>query len=250
MFNFLDQLIIGVEQAGLEEVLYNAFTFASGCTALLFNIWYGKKVNISFIKRIFISAIQMSLIIFIMKIILWIESGFTYFGANEVAVVFIFLPLIALLSSKILKIPYNTASDIAGFTPLVIHSIARMGCIFTGCCCGYPCSWGIYNIRWQAKHFPVQLLESALSVIIILVLLLILRKHKYNSKGFILPTVIITYGTVRFFTEFLHYNGKIWGGLSIVAFRCLLMFVVGILLLLIMIKRNKLRSDHYVSQKS
>lgn len=250
MFNFLDQLIISVEQAGLEVVLYNAFTFASGCTALLFNIWYGKKLNISFLKRILVSVIQMSLIIVIMKVELWIESGFTYFGANEVAVIFVFLPLIALVSSKILKLPFNKTADIAAFTPLCIHIVARMGCIFTGCCYGYPCSWGIYNIRWQAKHFPVQLLESAFTLIIVLVLLFILKKHKYNSKGFLLPTVIITYGTVRFFTEFLHYNGKVLGELSIVALHCLLMLIVGTLLLLIMIKRNKLRRTHYVSQEN
>ncbi len=250
MYNFLDQLIINVEKAGLEGLVYNAFTFASGCTALSFNIWYGKKLNISFIKRILISAIQISLIIVIMKTVLWIQSGFTYFGINEVAVVFVFLPLIALVSSKILKLPFNKTADIAAFTPLCIHIVARMGCIFTGCCYGYPCSWGIYNIRWQERHFPVQLLESALTLIIVLVLLLILRKHKYNSKGFLLPTVIITYGTVRFCTEFLHYGGKVWNELSMMSFHSLLMIIVGSLLLFVMIKRNKLRSDHYVSQES
>lgn len=65
-----------------------------------------------------------------------------------------------------------------------------------------------------------------------------------------MPLMLIMYGTVRFFTEFLHDNEKLFIGISYVAYNCLFMILVGIILFLILKRRNKLRGDNHVPQKS
>lgn len=239
MYNFLNQLLINVSEAGYEAIVYDAFNTASVFVAVIFGLWYGKKLDIKFLKRLILLSVNIISLLGIMMVELWVETGFQNFDKKEIAVAFAYSPVIAFVFSKILHVPFKKTADLMAFTPLVIHAVARGGCVFAGCCYGFVSDFGIYNMRTGQEHFPVQLLEVFLVIIIITALLLIAKSQKYNTHGILMPYMLIMYSVARFLTEFLHDNNKIWMNLSSVSFHALLMFVVGIILLCIIKRQHK-----------
>ena len=127
-------------------------------------------------------------------------------------------------------------SELLSFSVLSFHMVGRSGCIFTGCCGGYPCAWGLYSELAGEYLFPVVLVES-LMVLGILVFLFIRTGGKnYIPDGKSMPWMLFLYGIGRFGTEFLRDNEKIWLGCSDIAFHALFMAVVGLGLLLCITK--------------
>lgn len=250
MYNFLDRLIIGAADAGIHGILYTTINMIAIFVAIFINSIYSKRFKCSIKQGILISILEVVFIILIALFIQWAETKFTYFGRKDIVVSFAYLPLVAYLCSKLFKKSYAEMSTFMVFPPLLMHAIGKIGCIFPGCCYGYLCGFGIYNVCFSQKFFPIQLLESLLAFIIIVVLKCISRKQDFIKTGLLMPLMLITYGMSRFLTEFLHDNKKIYIGISSGGFHALFIILVGILLLLIMIRRNKLRSEHYVSQKS
>lgn len=250
MYNFLDRIIIYVADSGLSGTVYNYINTASFIAALLFGIFNRKKFNMSFLLAILFVFANDYFMGYVNQFILWAGTGFTSFGERNMAVSFAFIPILALLLSFILRKDYGNVLDFLAFPPMVAHAVCRFACIFPGCCYGYECSFGIYNVSLSKKLFPVQLLESALTIVIIIILMAVFKKQNSVSRGFLMPLMLIMYGTARFFTEFLHNNEKLFIGISYVAYNCLFMVIVGILLLFILKRRNNLRRKPYVSQKT
>ncbi|MBR3909237.1 MAG: prolipoprotein diacylglyceryl transferase [Clostridia bacterium] len=250
MYNFLDKLIISVADAGIHGVVYRYINTASFFVALIFSIFNRKKFNIPFWQVIIFVYLNDLFMGYVNKYVLWAGTGFKNFDERNMAVSFAFIPILALLLSLIFRKDYGNVLDFLAFPPMVAHAVCRWACIFPGCCYGYEFKFGIYNVHTSTKLFPVQLLESLISIIIVVVLLIVFKKQNSVSRGFLMPLMLIMYGTARFFTEFLHDAPKMWMGISYIAFNCLFMVIVGILLLFIMKRRYKLRSDTYVPQKS
>ena len=250
MHNFLDKLIMSAADAGIHGTVYNCVNTASFFAALLFSILNRKKFNIPFWQVIIFVYLNDLFMGYVNQYVLWAGTGFKNFDERNMAVSFAFIPVLALLLSFIFRKDYGNMLDFFAFPPMVAHAVCRWACIFPGCCYGYECNFGIYNVFKSTRLFPVQLLESAISITIVVVLMIVFKKQNSISRGFLMPLMLIMYGTARFFTEFLHDNKKIFIGISYVAYNCLFMVLVGIILLFILKKRNKLRSDHYVSQKS
>lgn len=102
----------------------------------------------------------------------------------------------------------GTAYDILAVAVPLFHVFGRIGCFLGGCCYGIECSLG-FTARGNTlspgvndvSRFPVQLLESALNLILFCVLY---RMFRHNTrKGRLIFVYLPGYALIRFCTEFL-----------------------------------------------
>ena len=107
------------------------------------------------------------------------------------------------------------------------HGISHLGCVFIGCCEGYPCRLGIYNHRYLDPLFPVQICEAVTALAIVAFLVWLNIKKKYPNDGKSFPIMLMLFGSTRFLWEFARNNEKIWIGCSSLAFHALFMTIVG-----------------------
>ncbi|HIZ55462.1 MAG TPA: prolipoprotein diacylglyceryl transferase, partial [Firmicutes bacterium] len=100
-------------------------------------------------------------------------------------------------------------------TPVIplVHAVGRVGCFCAGCCYGRPVDppFGVYfEASLTAPHdmalFPVQLLESALNLLLFGILLFLGRKPR--KKGTLLGLYLSLYAVLRFGLEFLRYDAE------------------------------------------
>ena len=214
--------------------------------ALLYCLWHGKKLGVSLWKMIIILAV-----VYYGSGLLGngIWSGVEYLReiqflgitrtVNSIVRLFVFFPLLAIIPALILRVKCSLACDAIVMYPLIRSCLAQLACIFPGCCKGYPWEHGIYNIRTHGYHFPTQIVETILTLLIFIYLLSILKDKKYVSDGSIYPHMMIFYGIMRFVCELLRDNEKILFGVSAVAIHAILIFVVGIIWMLILYRKKE-----------
>ena len=180
-------------------------------------------------------------------LLLFILSGFTIGDRANLAVAFVYLLPVAWLLAKLFRLSWQAVSELYAFGILAFHVPGRSGCIFTGCCYGYPCEWGIYSRLADDYVFPVVLLESLMTLAILIFLLIRIRKKDYVPDGKTMPWMLLIYGVGRFGTEFLRDNEKIWLGCSDIAFHALFMAAVGLVLLICLSRKQSREKTEQVS---
>ena len=95
------------------------------------------------------------------------------------------------------------------FAPIfpLFHIFGRIGCFLTGCCYGVECpGFGVkYHVSEIAPNgvelFPVQLLGSALNLVLFIVVLSYEKRHHLQGKA--LDVYLLSYSVLRFLLEFL-----------------------------------------------
>lgn len=134
------------------------------------------------------------------------------------------------------------------FMPLV-HAFGRIGCFCAGCCYGIPYD-GIFAVTFPTgtfglagvSLFPVQLLESALNLLLFVVMLLVF--YHPRKPGRAAGTYLAAYAVLRFSLEFLRYDavrGGFWG-LSTSQWISIPLFLAGLYLLFFIGRRKTLSS--------
>lgn len=126
--------------------------------------------------------------------------------------------LAAYIFLKVRKLPVAEYMDLGAMSIPLFHSVARLGCFFSGCCYGIPWEHGIvyhYSLAPDANgipRFPVQLAESLLNFLLFLLIL------HLSNKGIMKNHLMAVYGTVypvyRFLLEYLRgdeYRGFFFG---------------------------------------
>ncbi len=234
----MNTLIREVAEAGLAMTFYSYINTAASVIAILFSLWHGKKLGIPFWK--------MLIILFVIERCMGVTQGFIHtvlnaikesniFGietaVNSIVRLFLFLPLFAIPVAWILRLKWSHVCDAIALFPLGTSALGQLACIFPGCCRGYEVSCGIYNIKTGLYHFPVQILETILTLAIFVYLVYMLKRKAYSSDGLLYPRMIILYGIMRFICEALRDNEKIFLGCSAVAIHALAMFVIGSVIL-------------------
>ena len=201
---------------------------------IVFNIWYAKKYNINRIKALIFTAIVWGLTYQFMLVLTWIENGFNNFGAQNIVRVFVYIPLVAYLPNKILKVSkYNKMLDYIAICPTLSHSVSHIACAFAGCCAGR-----IITIGTKVFRFPSQITESIVAFAIAVILFIYSKKKKYNTNGEVFPMMLIMFGFTRFILEFLRDNEKLILGMSSLALHAIFMALVGCVWIYI-IKRKR-----------
>lgn len=125
-------------------------------------------------------------------------GGFVFYGSF----IFIIPSVVWYLKKK--DIPVLPMLDTLAITTTIVHSIGRLGCFFAGCCYGKETtSWlGISFPKMEGfKVFPTQLLESFSLIILMIVLLQLSKKIKFNGQIFLF--YLIAYAIIRFSLEYL-----------------------------------------------
>ncbi len=219
--------------------IYNTLFGLGFVSVFLFIVWYGKKMGIEIWKSSVVVMIVYPIVVLWMFVMCWIESGFSSWGGNNIVRVFVYVPLVAYPVAKWLKIPSKKINSMLAIAPLAQHGVSHFGCMFPGCCEGYPCEWGLYNVRKEEYLFPIQPIEAIIAWIILIYLLIRGKKKNYVPDGFEYPIMLVVFGSSRFICEFFRNNNKIFLGCSSLAFHALFMAIVGIVWIVILKKELK-----------
>ncbi len=132
---------------------------------------------------------------------------------------------------------FNLIEIMVPVIPL-IHSIGRLGCFCAGCCYGRPMAppFGLHFhpdsvAPQEITLFPIQLLESALNLILFIGIFIYSRKER--RSGQILGLYFMGYGIIRFILEYFRYDAArgIYLGLSVSQWISILLVPIGLYLL-------------------
>ena len=167
-------------------------------------------------------------------------NGLVFYG-SLVGGVFGSLLGIRLAKAKILSVE----KTVVPFIPIG-HAIGRIGCVMAGCCYGmeYDGIFAIYypnavtGVSQSQGHFPVQLLEGIMNILISLLLLKI--ANRCTRKFQLLSVYLILYGAVRFAVEFLRGDAVrgVYFTLSTSQWISILLSVIGLLYLIFSVFRK------------
>lgn len=213
---------------------------------VLFYLVRMKPNWITFIKGVVIAAITFCFAPYAQYFVVWYRVGFdparyTAQAAN-LALGFTLLPLVAWLCAKTFNTSVGFSGDIVALTMLGYHVIGRSGCIFGGCCYGFPCDWGWYSTDTGANQFPVSFVESLFTLAILIFIIVRICHKGYVPDGKNLAYFLLLYGACRFFTEMTRESTKdqwLFWRISDIHIHMLIMALVGGWLLYAIIRKEK-----------
>lgn len=140
-----------------------------------------------------------------MRLLALIEVGFDLEKAANMRLygaIFV-LPLLYYAWAKLTKRDTALVMDIAAICVIFGAISGRMNCFTNGCCIGYP-MFGLGSVRWPLRE---------LEMLYYLVFIGIYGRKtlKKQTCGQVYPIYLMTYGTLRFLSEFVReeYTGGI-----------------------------------------
>ena len=242
----MNELIKSVAAEWQSMTYYGAICNAGLYIALAYSLFHATKLKIKFWKVIIIVALtygwQVGLQSAFWPVLQYIRD--THFlginsAVNSIVRTFVFVPIIAFPLAKIFKYKFGHVCDAIVMLPLLRSAIAQIACLFPGCCRGYKCDWGVYNVQTGQYHFPVQILETVLTLIIFAVLVYYVVKNKFVSDGKLYPMMLMLYGPMRYICELLRDNEKIFLGMSAVGIHALIVCITGLVWICILNRRYR-----------
>lgn len=197
------------------------------------------------LKGVAIAALAFFFSIFAQYFTVWYRVGFSfekYEQESNLALGFILLPLLAWLCAKTFNTTTAFAGDVVAFTLLGYHVIGRSGCVFSGCCYGFACDWGVYSFHTHGNQFPVCFVESLFTLAILIFLIVRICRKGYVPDGKNLPYFLLFYGVCRFFSEMARESTKedwLFWRISDIHFHMLALAAVGGFLLWRIVKKER-----------
>lgn len=148
-----------------------------------------------------------------------VNTGANYFGTA------FFKPIILYVLFFLIAVnPLKQMDLITPAYPMALVFI-KLACFCYGCCSGFKCSWGLYNINKEVYDFPVQLVEAGLALLIFIFLMWYKKRAK---EGTLFPIFLILFSATRFFSEFTRVERNILGPFKTYHFLCLAGVIIGI----------------------
>lgn len=224
--DFLNSIILQKIKDGTHVQAYGMAGTIGQILLFVVVLWYVWRMRLHPLKAIPVAYLGYLFTSVWNGFLLTVLSGLQSNSSN-LAVAFVYLLPVSWLFAKLFRMPWHTVSELITFGVLAFHVAGRSGCIFTGCCYGYPCEWGLYSLATGYKVFPIVIVESLMTFGILLFLLIRTQRKSYVPDGKTLPWMLLLYGVGRFVTEFFRDNDKIFIGCSDIAFHALFMAVVG-----------------------
>ena len=209
---------------GADISLYYLFWFFGVITVLVVGYHSGKKYGFDFSKSVFYVVGAVALGYALLWGTSWVFGGGKIIGLNFVRIV-TFMPVPVFLLACAFKDPFWKVADYVAPLLALFHGVTHLGCIFPGCCHGYPAQWGLYSNEAGAVCFPTQPIAALSSILIGCVLLIMAGRGKANGKLY--PWYLALFGATRFIWEFFRDNEKIWNGVSELAFHALTAMILG-----------------------
>lgn len=218
-----------IYDSGWADIIYHGVVILAFFIQMFFLLWYRKKYHLSKLQSVLTVIIVYPLAYFFMLVLSWIENGFTGWGSNNIVRLYVYIPLIVIPVSKLLKIKMLTLDDYLAPSMSLQQSISHLVCPLVGCCQGYEYENGIWNPYLDTYVFPNQWLECFVAFLIFLITMHLAKKEQFSSSGRLYPTFLILFGSTRFFLEFLRDNDKLFLGISGLALHAAFMVVVGVI---------------------
>jgi len=215
--------------------LYIGFYVLGFLTIFVFNTFYGKKYGINRGKSLFVTVLSYLLIFGWAYVLAWVESLFTDWGHHNAVRVYIWMPALLFVLSKPMSIGWAKLCDFIAPSTCIVYGIARLGCLFPGCCYGIPVewgAWGVYSQEAQGIVFPVQFCEAVTALALAGIAMYMNKRKKYVADSKTYFIMLIPYGLSRFIWEFFADNEKVFLNISSLALHALLMSVVGAAMLM------------------
>ncbi len=231
-------MIRAVYESGYGQTAYNIFIILCLVGVIAFNVWYSSKYGITkrkaFISSVYIFAVIYAWIYFLS----WAESGFKIFGGKNLVRGFVYIPVFAYPMARLLKIEWHRMCDFLAPCGSLAQGINKIGCMFAGCCHGYPWKYGIYCPDTGGRAFPCQPVESIIYLTIVVLVVLYAKRKKYVPGGSSFALMLILFGTSRFLLEFARDEAKLFLGCSSLSFHSLFMVIVGTIAALYIAEKN------------
>lgn len=118
-------------------------------------------------------------------------SGVSFYGA------LLLVPIMMLWIGRVFGLRFSESMDYCSAPVIFILICMRMGCMMNGCCAG---------IVINGFQIPAQLLEALGDSVIFTILWE--REKKKTACGTLYPSLLIQYGIMRFFLEFIRDTDK------------------------------------------
>ena len=149
------------------------------------------------------------------------------------------------ISGKLFKTGARRTLDWAAPAIPLFHAVARIGCLFAGCCYGFVSPWGVPNVHFDegVLLFPVQIFESVCNLLIFIAILVAARARK--SDKYSAEIYLASYAVCRFVLEFFRGDAVrgIWSlGLSTSQYLSLFI-LVGVAVEIIILAVRKKRKN-------
>lgn len=105
-------------------------------------------------------------------------------------------------------VPVLLSLDAAVPAYILGRGLAITGCIFFGCCRGYPVAWGIYSAVAETCVFPTVILDSVVSCCIVIYLVGLAKKQNHSGNGTVAAMGMLLFGLLRVLVDVLRDNHK------------------------------------------
>lgn len=232
----MSDIVIKIAEIGLSQPVYDLFGTLGIIAALVFPVWYGKKLNLKCWHTALFVSVSLTVSFFSIHVIIidavcFITEHSSIPGVLTTSIirVLLLIPMVSFWMCKVLKLEWGRVCDTIAFVPMLLGGIGAFGCIFTGCCRGFPCEFGIYNSYVEEVVFPIQLVNAFLMLVIAVYIYLRSKHRNFVSDGLSYPIMLILFGSTRFLTEFLCDNQKVLLGCSVLAIHALKDCIVGMI---------------------
>ena len=209
---------------GTEISLYYTFWLIGASSVLLGGYLTGKWYGFAFSRSVLYVAGAIALGYGLLVATAKIFGGGNFTNLNFVRVV-TFLPIPIYLLTFLYKDRFGDIADFLAPWIAVYHGVTHLGCIFEGCCHGYPAQWGLYSNIAGTVCFPIQPIEAVSSILIGVILLTLAKKQIQTGKLY--GWYLTLFGATRFVWEFFRDNTKVWNNVSELALHALVAFILG-----------------------
>ena len=196
----------------------------SQCFYNLFCLRYIKNFRID-LEKAFLFAV--SIVHFAISVILITKNLDNSVGSFNWVRAVVFIPIVIYLLCFAIDLPFTKTLDSLAPCAALHHGIAHIFCVIAGCCHGYPCSFGIWNEEKQDYLFPVQLFESATSLLIFVFMVWYAKKKNYKLHGISYGQYLFLFGITRTFWEFFRDNTPQRWQISVFQYYSFAAFVLG-----------------------
>ena len=221
---------------GVSISLYYTFWLLGVLSVIVGGCFLSKRYGFRFSRSVLYIVGAVAVGYLLLWATSWVFNGGKMGGLNFVRVV-TFMPIAIFVLAKLFK---DSVGDVADFlAPLIaiFHGVTHLGCIFPGCCHGYPAQWGLFSNRAETYCFPIQIIEALSSILIGVVLLVMIRKKVQTHKLY--AWYLALFGSTRFVWEFFRDNEKIWYGISELAFHAAVAMLIGIVAIVVLNRTSR-----------
>ena len=181
---------------------------------LVFFTLYGRHFGISKVKSFVLGVCSMIIYLLLVKFLAWAETGFQYFGSENGIRVYVFIPIFIYLLAKIAKVEPLKLFDMQAPACVLMYGVSHFACVFAGCCHGFAYYEGttMYKIAYAltgTNMLPLQIFESITGLAVFALIYIIGYRKQFATNGRLFCIWFVTFGTARFFWEFLRDNQKV-----------------------------------------